>query len=121
MDEFKQDEKDLVEAMRSLPDFTSFVFPSSWYKKYNIPPAEAVNPREYMKSNYAIKCAIAPKDLPPLIMTEPLKDAEGKVRFVEVPEVIPVPMEVVSRVLPPEEITNGRLPDVHPGLREARD
>jgi hypothetical protein len=37
---------------------------------------------------------------------------------VEVPEVIPVPMEVVSRVLPPEEIKDGRLPDVHPGLRD---
>jgi len=105
--------------MRKLPDFSSFVFPASWYKKYDIPLAEAVGPREYIKSNYAMKCALEPKDLPPIILTEPQKDAEGKVKFAEIPEIIPVPMEVVSRPLPEEEIKDGRLPDVHPRLREA--
>jgi hypothetical protein len=115
-----ENERSLVEEMRKLPDFESFVFPSSWYKKYNIPLATAVNPREFMKSNYAMTCAVEPKDLPPIIRNEPLKDTSGKVRFVEVPEIKPGEYEnvsVVSRPLPPEEIVDGRLPDVHPSLR----
>jgi hypothetical protein len=118
MDEIKEDEKNLVEAMRSLPDFTSFVFPSSWYKKYNIPLAEAVNPREYIKSNYAMKMAVAPKDLPPIFIDEPQKDAEGKVKLIDPPALEHIPMEVVQRPLPPEEFKDGRTPAIHPSLRD---
>lgn len=110
-----EDEKALVDAMRSLPDFTSFVFPSSWYKKYDIPLAEAVNPREYIKSNYAMKMAVTPKDLPPLISKEPIKDAEGKIKLYVPPELEDVSMKVVSRPLTEEETKDG-LPLVHPSL-----
>jgi hypothetical protein len=113
-----EEERRLVEEMRKLPDFASFLFPQSWYKKYNIPPVEAVGPREYIKNNHALKMAIAPKDLPPIFIDEPQKDAEGKVKLAEVPEIVPVPMEVVQRPLPEEEIKNGRTPDIHPGLRD---
>jgi hypothetical protein len=117
MDEFKQDEKDLVEAMRSLPDFTSFVFPSSWYKKYNIPPAEVINPREFMKSNYTMQCAVAPKDLPPIIISEPQKDADGKVKVIPLLPMEDIPMTITQRPVSQEELKNG-VPTILPALRD---
>ena len=114
-----EEERQLVEAMRKLPDFSSFVFPAAWYKKYDIPLAEAVGPREYIKSNYAMKCALEPKDLPSIIINHPQKDAEGKVKLAEVPEIVPVPLEVIQRPLAKEEMEFG-MPHIHPNLRDEK-
>jgi hypothetical protein len=66
-----EDEMKLLELLKSQPDWECLPIPAYWFKKYNIPPREAVGPREYIKSNYAMKIANEPKDLPPLIIDEP--------------------------------------------------
>jgi hypothetical protein len=85
MDE--REERELVEALMKLPDFECMPIPASWFTKYNIPPRTACGPREYIHSNYAIECSIAPKDLPPIVIKEPQKDKDGNVRVVEIVKV----------------------------------
>lgn len=107
------EERDLYEALKNLPDFECFPLPSSWFKKFDIPPRGVVNPREFMESNYTMKMAIAPKDLPPLIINEPQKD--GKLFPLIADE--PIPVEVVSR---PFVLKDGEsFPAVLPFLKEA--
>ena len=92
MDE--REERELVEALKRSPEFECLPIPASWFKKYNIPPRTACGPREYIHSNYAIECSVAPKDLPPIDIKEPLKDKDGKVILVEMvkveEEILPV-------------------------------
>jgi len=92
MDE--REERELVEALKRSPEFECLPIPASWFKKYNIPPRTACGPREYIHSNYAIECSVAPKDLPPIDIREPQKDKEGKVILVEMvkveEEILPV-------------------------------
>lgn len=85
MDE--QEERALLEQLKQQPDFESLPIPASWFKKYNIPPRTACGPKEYIHSNYAIECSLAPKDLPPIILKEPQKDKDGKVILVEMVKV----------------------------------
>lgn len=109
--EATQEEKDLYEALRILPDWDCFPVPQSWFKKFDIPPRNPVSVREYLASNYAMKMAVAPKDLPPLNIRVPQQN--GKlVEFQVVEEPI---AEVVSR---PFEIVDGEFPDVLSSLRE---
>jgi hypothetical protein len=95
MDE--QEERLLVEALKQHPEFECFPLPASWFKKYNIPPRTACGPREYIHSNYAIECSIAPKDLPPILIKEPQKDKDGKVILVEMVKVEEPVLEVRER------------------------
>jgi len=87
----------LLEELKKLPDFECLPLPASWFKKYNIPPRSAVGPREYIHSNYAMECSIAPKDLPPIVIKEPLKDKDGKVIVVEMVKVEEPILEVRER------------------------
>jgi hypothetical protein len=87
----------LLEELKKLPDFECLPLPGSWFKKYNIPPRTACGPREYIHSNYAMECSIAPKDLPPIIVKEPQKDKDGKVILVEVVKVEEPLLEVRER------------------------
>ena len=48
--------------------------PAHWFKKYNIKPVEALGPREFIESAYAIRVAHAPKELDPIIINEPQRD-----------------------------------------------
>jgi hypothetical protein len=89
----EKEEVELLYALKQLPDFDCLPIPDTWFKKYNLAPRGTIAPREFMESNYTMSMAIAPKDLPPLIIDEPQQN--GKlVRFMEVPE---VPVEVRSR------------------------
>lgn len=72
-----EDEKKLLELLQSQPDFECLPIPAYWFKKYGIPPREAVGPTEYIKSNYAMEMANQVKDLPPIIIDEPQQN--GKV------------------------------------------
>jgi hypothetical protein len=88
-----EDEWKLLEVLKAQPDFECLPIPAYWFKKYGIPPREAVAPREYINSNYAMKKAVEPKDLPPLIIDEPQQD--GKLVALAPPENVPV--ELISR------------------------
>ena len=87
------EELEFVKMLQAQPDFECLPIPAYWFKKYNIPPREATAPTEYIESNYAMKRANEPKDLPPIIIDEPQQG--GKVYPVAPPEDIKV--DVVSR------------------------
>ena len=104
------EERDLYESLKDLPDFECFPIPSSWFKKFNIEPRGIIGPKEYIESNYAIKMALQPKQLPPLIIDKPQQNG----KLVEMQESEVVPVEVVSR---PFELKEGELfPAVLPFL-----
>ena len=88
-----EDEKKLLELLQTQPDFECLPIPAYWFKKYNIPPRSAVAPREYIESNYAMRMANEPKDLPPILINEPQQD--GKLYPVAPPEKIDI--QVVNR------------------------
>lgn len=88
-----EDEKKLLEVLKGQPDFDCLPIPAYWFKKYGIPAREAVAPREYINSNYAMKKANEPKDLPPLIIDEPQQN--GKLVPVAPPEKVDI--QLVSR------------------------
>jgi hypothetical protein len=81
------EERALLEQLKLQPDFDCLPIPASWFKKYNIPPRTTCGPKEYIHSNYAIQCSLEPKDLPPIIRNQPVKDKEGNVIFVEMVKV----------------------------------
>jgi len=87
------EERTLLNVLRAQPDFDCLPIPAYWFKKYGIPPREAVAPREYIESNYAMKKANETKDLPPLIIDEPQQN--GKLVPVAPPDDTKV--ELVSR------------------------
>lgn len=64
----------LLCALRALPDFDCFPLPTTWHEKYKINFPEVINTREFCESEYTIKCALAPKDLPMICIDEPIKD-----------------------------------------------
>jgi len=109
--EATDEERKLYEAMKDLPDFDCFPIPQSWFKKFNIPPRNPVGVREYIHSNYAMAMAVAPKDLPPLIIDEPQQG--GKLVEVAPPEEVPV--ELISK---PFDWPEGKpFPAVLPSLK----
>jgi len=95
MDE--QEERALLEQLKQQPDFECLPIPASWFKKYNIPPRSTCGPREYIHSNYAIECSLAPKDLPPINIKEPQKDKDGNIILVEMVKVEEEVLEVRQR------------------------
>jgi hypothetical protein len=88
-----EDELALLNILKSQPDFECLPLPGYWFKKYNLPPRAAVGPAEYIESNYAMKKANEPKELPPIIIDEPQQG--GKVYPLAPPEVIDV--KVINR------------------------
>jgi hypothetical protein len=72
----QMDEQKLLDELKQLPDFSCYVLPATWYKKFGLTPPGPVAPREFMESNYTMKCAIAPKDLPTLIISKPQQDGK---------------------------------------------
>jgi len=107
------DDTMLYNLMKDLPDFDCFPIPQHWFKKFNIPPRNPISVREFIESGYAMKMAVAPKDLPPIIIDKPQQN--GKlVQMVEEP---PVPVEVISR---PFELKEGEMfPAVLPSLKDS--
>jgi hypothetical protein len=95
---FTEEEEDLLyHQLKQLPDFLSFPLPARWFKKYNIPPIEPTNVKEYIHSNYAFKCMFAPKGLSPIIINEPQRDLSGNIKLVKMVEPEPIEVEVVSK------------------------
>ena len=79
--------------LKSQPDFDCLPIPAYWFKKFGIPPREAVAPREYIESNYAMKRAVEEKELPPLIVDEPQDNG----RLVPIAPPDDTTVEVVNR------------------------
>jgi hypothetical protein len=88
-----EDELAMLKMLQAQPDFECLPLPAYWYKKYNIPPRAATGPKEYIESNYAMRRALEPKDLPPLIIDEPQQG--GKLAKVHPPDATEI--KVVSR------------------------
>jgi hypothetical protein len=89
----EKEEVELLYALKQLPDFESFPLPDSWYEKYKLAKPKVINPRQFIESNYAMEMALAPKDLPPIIIDEPQQGG----KLVAVPDE-PMPhVEVRSR------------------------
>jgi hypothetical protein len=104
----------LYQKLRKLPDFDCLVLPHSWYEKFKIPMPQAITPAEFINSGYSLRCAYAPKDLPPIRITEPQRD--GFIYDVPKPEEIKVD-EATVRMLE-DAVTGGEqtaevMPDQH--------
>lgn len=93
---------ELYQKISAQPDAECFILPASWYEKFNAPVPKAVNPREFINSGYVQQVAYAPKDLEPIVISEPQRGG-----FVyDVPA--PAPMEVgPATVRYLEEATTG--------------
>jgi hypothetical protein len=83
----------MLKMLQAQPDFDCLPLPAYWFKKYNLPPRAATGPKEYIESNYAMRRALEPKDLPPLIIDEPQQG--GKLVKVHPPDATPI--EVKTR------------------------
>lgn len=108
-------EDELFEIIKNQPDFDCLPLPARWFKKYNIPPREANDFSSFIKSNYTMRCSVAPKDLPALVIKEPIKDLSGNVRLVDALPVEELPIEVISR---PYNIEDKDRPNVEEFLKE---
>lgn len=108
-------DEELYNMMKDLPDFRCFPIPVSWFKKFNIPPLEVINPREFIKSEYTVKCSLEEKDLPPLIIKEPIRDAEGNIKLATLLPAEEVKVETITR---PFEMKDGEFPITLPSLAE---
>jgi hypothetical protein len=106
--EVTREEQELYALMKDLPDFDSYPIPLTWFKAFNIPPRNPVPVKEYLESNYAMKMAVAKKDLPPIIYDTPQQDG----KLVKMVEEEPVKVETISR---PFE-TKGTFPTILPSL-----
>jgi hypothetical protein len=90
-------EDELFEIIKNQPDFDCLPLPARWFKKYNIPPREATDFSSFVKSNYTVRCSLAPKDLPALVVKEPVKDVSGNIKLVDAAPTEDIPIEVISR------------------------
>lgn len=107
------DETLLYNELKDLPDFDCYPIPTHWYKKFGIPPRNPLPVSEYIESNYAMKMAVAPKQLPPIIISEPQQNG----KLVVVPDEPLPPVEVVTR---PFELKEGEpFPAVLPFIRDS--
>ncbi len=94
-------EDELYNQLKDLPDFRSYPLPSRWFKKYNISPIEGGSTKEFLESRYTINCMFAPKDLEPIIINEPQRDASGNIKLVKMIEEEPIEVKVISRPYDP--------------------
>ena len=108
-------EDDLFNIIKEQPDFDCLPLPARWFKKYNIPPREATGFTEFVNSRYTIRCSLAPKDLSPIVLKEPIKDLSGNVRFVTPAPYEEIPIQVVSR---PYNIDDEERPNVEEFIKD---
>lgn len=88
-----KEEVELLYALKQLPDFECLPLPACWFEKYKLAPRKAVGPKEYIEANHAMKMAVAPKDLPPIIIDKPQQGG----KLVPLAPFESVPIEVRSR------------------------
>lgn len=86
-------ERQLYEELRQSPDFHLLPLPQHWYEKFGIPRRTMDTTREFLESGYTMKCMYAQKDLPPLIIDEPIDNGRQPIFHI----VEEVPLEIISR------------------------
>lgn len=86
-------DEQLWEMIKNSDEAENLPIPQSWFKKFGIPPRNPVPVKEYIESNYAMKIAMTPKQLPPILIDEPQRNGA----LVEVPVEEPVPVDVIQR------------------------
>jgi hypothetical protein len=101
--------------IKDLPDVDCFPLPIRFFKKFGIEPRAIETTKEYLASQYTFKKQFEEKDLPPLIIDEPVRDAEGNVKLV--PVAPPEEVEVTTIQRPFEHDPNKKLV-VLPSLRD---
>jgi len=108
-----EEEEQIYNELKDKPDFDCFPIPTSWFKRFNIPARNPINPREFIESQYTMAKAVEQKELPPLIIDEPQQGG----KLVVVPEEEPVTLEVVNRPFAWDE--KKPFPAVLPFIAEA--
>jgi hypothetical protein len=102
----------IYNLIKDSPDFECLPLPSHWYEKFNIPPRKTLSTREFIESEYTLKMAMKPKNLPPIIINEPQQGG----KLVVVPETAEIPVEVITR---PFEVKEGEaFPVILPSLMD---
>lgn len=64
---------EILSLIRQLPDGDCFPLPTIYHEKHRIPFPGVITPQEFYESEYTLKCASAPKDLPPIVIDTPIK------------------------------------------------
>lgn len=85
-------EYELYLRLKESPEFEVLPLPARWYKLFDIPPVKAVSVKDFIESRYTLKCAFAPKDLPPIIIDEPQQNG----KLVEILKEEPIDVKVVE-------------------------
>ena len=103
----------LYNLMKDMEDFECWPIPERWFKKFNIPPREAQNTRQFTNDNYQQKLKTMKYELDPIIINQPQQN--GKL-FPVFPEE-KVDVNVVSR---PFVLKEGEMfPATLPYLKES--
>ena len=106
--EISPDEQSLYDELKQLPDFDCLPIPQTWFKKFGIPPRNPISTREFLESQYTMKCAWSPKDLPPLIINTPQQNG----KLVVVPEHEEVTHTIISKPFEMPEVFPAVLPSL---------
>jgi hypothetical protein len=101
--------------IKDLPDVDCFPLPIRFFKKFGIEPRTIETTKDYLASQYTVQKSVEPKELPPLIIDEPQRDAEGKIKLVAVAP--PEEFEVTT-VQRPFVMEEGKTLVVLPSLRD---
>ena len=107
-----QEEIDLYNLLKDLPDFECFPIPTTWFKHFGIPPRNPITVKEFISSNYTANCATARKELPPLRINKPQQN--GKLVDVKPTEVINIEIKTTPFILEEGE----EFPYILPSLME---
>lgn len=87
---------ELLEELRKLPDFDKYPLPSSWYKKFNLKPIEAVDIKSYINGGGFLK-AIAGGHYDSYEVKEPQRDENGNLLVVPVFPEEKIPVQIISK------------------------
>ena len=87
----EEQERALIEELRTTGELERFPLPKEWYKKYNIPFPKPMNFKEFANSGYWFKCHFDPA-VEREVRTEP---APGGIR--PVLEIEPVKAETITK------------------------
>ena len=102
-------------AIKDLPDADCFPLPVRFFKKFGIEPRTIETTKEYLASQYTVQKSVEQKELPPLVIDEPQKDADGKIKLVEIAPPEEIDVKTIQRPFVHEE---GKTLVVLPSLRD---
>jgi hypothetical protein len=101
--------------IKDHPELDCLPLPARFFKKFGIQPRSVESTKDYLSSQYTFKKQYEKKDLSPLIIDEPIRDKDGKIRLVEMLPMEEIKVETVSR---PFESEEGKTMVILPSLRD---